>query len=316
MNISKLNEQIDVIDLFICSVSFEERACKTSEVIDVNKVNNALVVYNEDEKDCFESNLMLLSEKWNKNSSSLGVSFKDPSNIADILGGFFESFFKVEKGTILLDCTTFTHEGLLIILRFLDNYKDKFSKLKIVYVCAEEYSFDESNEGLKWLTKGIRSIKTVLGYPGIFVPSKQNHLIVLFGFEVERTIKLIEEMDFDKITLCFGSASDSINTKHYNINKKRHEKLSEFYPNADKLEISLRNPQKTKEIILGHVNTDNYNVVVAPMNNKLSTIGAALAAIKNPKIQLIYTKAKEYNIHAYSKSSNEIYLFDIDINVP
>lgn len=138
-----------------------------------------------------------------------------------------------------------------------------------------------------------------------------NHLIVLFGFELERTIKLIDYLDFDKITLCFGSQSDSINTQHYKINKKRHQELLAIYPNAEKLEISLRDPFKTKEILLEHLKCDKYNIVIAPMNNKLSTIGVALAAMERPEIQLIYSKANEYNIHGYSKPSSMIYLFDL-----
>lgn len=313
IDISKINEQITLVDLFICSASFEERACSISKMIDKHKVVNTLLVFNKDESGCFENNLNILQQEWVCKNNCLGVSFKSPSNIADVLGMFFEKYFETERDTILLDCTTFTHEGLLIILRFLENYKNKFKKLKIVYVCAEEYSFDKTNESEKWLTKGIRNITTVLGYPGIFLPSKRNHLVILFGFELDRTIKLIEKMDFDRITLCFGSEKDSIDTKHYIINKKRHEEIIEIYPNAEKLEVSLRDPIITKDILLNSVDTNAYNVVIAPMNNKLSTIGVALAAINNPAIQLIYSKANEYNVNNYSRASNCIYLFNLEL---
>lgn len=47
------------------------------------------------------------------------------------------------------------------------------------------------------------------------------------------------------------------------------------------------------------------------MNNKLSTIGASLVAIDNPRVQLIYAKAIEYNVIGYSKPMNETYFFQI-----
>lgn len=45
----------------------------------------------------------------------------------------------------------------------------------------------------------------------------------------------------------------------------------------------------------------NMNLVVAPMNSKISTLGAALAARVNPDIQLCYAPAVTYNFENYSK---------------
>ena len=45
------------------------------------------------------------------------------------------------------------------------------------------------------------------------------------------------------------------------------------------------------------------------MNTKLSTLGAALAAVERPEIQLCYARAIEYNESGYSTPSNQVTIF-------
>jgi hypothetical protein len=166
----------------------------------------------------------------------------------------------------------------------------------------------------KWLSKGIKRINSVLGYPGNINPSKENHLVILFGFEEERTLKLIQTLDFNKISLGFGSSEDSINYAHFKINKERHEKLLKIIPNVDNFCFSLREPDIAKNQIYEHISKySNCNTVLAPMNNKLSTTGAALVAFEHPEIQICYAKAKEYNVEGYSSASNMCYLMKLEI---
>ncbi len=313
MNINniEINQQIKSVDLYICSASFESRCLVFTECINKESVSSVAIFYNKDKVDCFANNLQALQQQWGEKATHIPVCYKDASNIADTFSNFFKNNFSSQRGKILLDCTTFTHEGLLIILKYLNEYKSMYEDLNIIYICAEEYSVNTADVNEKWLTKGIKSIKTVLGYPGTSNPSKKNHLIILFGFELDRTIKLIDHMDFDEITLCFGSENDSIKTEHYILNKKRHEELLSLYPNAKKLEISLRDPDKTKQILLDYVKNDPNNIVIAPMNNKISTIGVALATVDNPNIQIIYSIANEYNVTNYSRPSSEIILLKI-----
>jgi hypothetical protein len=45
------------------------------------------------------------------------------------------------------------------------------------------------------------------------------------------------------------------------------------------------------------------------MNTKLSTSGAALAALEADEIQLCYASARHYNIEGYSRPSQECIIF-------
>ena len=63
-----------------------------------------------------------------------------------------------------------------------------------------------------------------------------------------------------------------------------------------------------------NTNLLDTNIVIAPMNNKISTVGASLAAISNENIQLAYAKASLYNTDGYSSPSDNVYFFKINFD--
>ena len=98
------------------------------------------------------------------------------------------------------------------------------------------------------------------------------------------------------------------------INCERHKKLLLRHPEAKEFKFSLIDPMQTKDQILSYIESKNLsdnNIVIAPMNNKISTIGAGLAAITNQNIQLAYAKASIYNTEGYSSPSDNVYFFKI-----
>lgn len=310
--LNTLKYQLNEIDTFICAASFEERCFSLANSIDLTRIKNKVICYNENEIDILGINYDKLSKSF-KESITLKFDSNDPIKIGNSLHDFFYKRENLELGNVLVDTTTFTHEGLLILTKFLNINKGKFSKLTLAYVGASEYSLNESVVEEKWLTKGIKNIRSVLGYPGLLKPTIKNHLVVLFGFESERTRKLIEQFEFDKISLGFGSLKDSINSDHFRINSERHSILLGYYPLAEKFEFSLTDPLETKQNLIEHLSKfKNHNIVVAPMNTKLSTIGAALVAFELPQIQLCYVQASEYNLRGYSKPSEDCYLVNIE----
>lgn len=119
VNNMELNLQIKSVDLYICSASFESRCLAFTEGISKDSINSVAIFYNIDEVNCFDNNLQVLQQQWGERATSIPVSYKDASNIADVFGAFFKNNFSSQRGKVLLDCTTFTHEGLLIILKYL-----------------------------------------------------------------------------------------------------------------------------------------------------------------------------------------------------
>ncbi len=302
------------VDLFICSSSFEER-CFTlaKEVAKDFNPKKSLVFYNENEYQKIIENAKKLGDTLNVNSDDI-IPLNSDKQIHNAIKINEELDLKLKENidTILLDTTTFTHETLLVLFRLLFFKKSCFKNLFISYVGADDYSFNELELSKKWLSKGISEIRTIMGYPGVMSPARDNHLVVLFGFERDRTNSLIDHLQFEKVSLGFGAKTNSISSKHYNLNYERHCELMKKYTNASKFELDLTDPYKAKEDIENYLsNFFEDNIVIAPMNNKLSTIGASLVAIANQRVQLIYAKAIEYNAIGYSKPMDTAYLFKI-----
>ncbi len=220
-------------------------------------------------------------------------------------------FIDPSSKRILIDITTFTHEGLLILFKIISIKRRNIDELLIVYVGAKEYSYNEKEED-KWLSKGIGNIRSVIGYPGLNNPSKFNHLIILFGFESERTSKLIETFESNIVSLGFGSEEGAITKEHHRLNFRRHEELMVHFPNCHKFEFSVSDPFETQKKIIEQINKfPDTNTTVAPMNSKISTIGAALATMINVNIQLCYVTANIYNSF-YSIADTKFHIFKID----
>lgn len=310
INLNELNSKVESVDIFISSASFENRCLSLISSFDRKKIRKGLIFYNKNEEVILSENIEKLKDSFD-NPEVFGLDSDHPVITANTFNEVFSNINeKIE--TLVVDTTTFTHEGLLILIKFLQINQEKFGKIFIGYVGAKEYSTDEIELEKKWLTKGIKNIRSVLGYPGLLKPSQKNHLIILFGFESERTSKLIENFEFDKVSLGFGPENDSISKDHYKINYERHLELLNVYPFAEKFEFSLTDPYEAKKQIVTQIKKfTNYNIVIAPLNNKLSTVGAALTALEIQEVQLCYVKAHQYNLFGYSKSSDSCFFIEL-----
>jgi len=304
-------EELDFDYLFV-SASFEQRSFIIPEII---KNLPTIIFYNNNESSIIKTNATILSTSLeNKNIIELNTddpihNYLEIFNLINIIGSTNKPI------NILLDSTTFTHETLLILIRLINFNSEKINSVYISYVGAREYSTNESDDE-KWLSKGIKEIRTVIGYPGFSDPTKKNHLIILFGFESERTKKIIDEYEFEYVSLGFANIKESIQVNHQKINCDRHTALVKEYK-SDQFEFSLIDSNHVKQQLLDYINLQKFadmNTVIAPMNNKISTIGAGLAAIENPNIQITYAKPNIYNISGYSEPNDDIYFGLLDFN--
>jgi hypothetical protein len=309
--------KVDSIDVFICCSSFEERCLVIPKLAEKFEPKSRVVFYNINEVNEIRANAQKIYLLAERNTELIKLNSNDPiHNYIQIIRLFDEIAVKYPyKPNLVIDTTTFTHETLLVLLRILHLRKDILGEIRVCYVGSKEYSTNTENEEDKWLSKGVDEIRTILGYPGFTDPTKENHLIILFGFEFERTKKIIEEYEFDIITLGFGD--QPIQDNHMIINFERYKRLLYEHPNANEFKFSLRDPIQTKMQLLEYINSEGLkglNTVIAPLNNKLSTIGAGLAAIANEDIQLAYAKATIYNTAGYSIPNEDIYYCKVDFN--
>jgi hypothetical protein len=298
-------------DVFICSASFEGRCRSIADNIDPASLKNALICENEDLVDLVGPNAAYLRSRFANKSVRVPLKLTDPLKIADGILTGLHGIAATEPQNYLVDITTFTRESLLILLRLLRLKLRPIDTVQFVYAVAEDYSLGQRGSN-KWLSKGIAQIRSVLGYPGDPRPTRKFHLVVLAGFEHERAAKLIDTYESALVSVGYGKADQSITPNHHKNNVAFHKKLCDIYRNVESFSFSLTDPIQTKADIEHQISAKpGYNLVVAAMNNKISTVGAALAAFGNSDIQLCYAQPNYYNYECYSSPSNEFYLFEI-----
>lgn len=304
-------------DLFICCCSFETRCLSFLKNIDTEKIGTGLIFYNKDCQEYMVENKEELGNLLGKKGEFVELLHSDPLYTADQMSGALDEFVTCgEIKSILLDITTFTHESLLIIIQLLHL---KFLNINItcIYSNAKEYSSINKVEE-KWLSKGITEIRSVLGYAGSILPAKKTHLILIVGYEYERATSIINELEPNSISLGFGKSDNATTQKNQDANEhyvKLVERMTTNYINIDRFEIKCNNPYETqREIGEKCKKIENANILIVPLNNKISTIGVALAALENDDIQVCYAPAQIYNYYNYSEPGDMCYIFNLLLN--
>ena len=303
------------IDVFICCASYEDRCRSIADVINPESIKHALIAENKNLTFYVGTNAKYLRNKFGESTVDVALDSTDPIKTADNLNrALIESIRDESAVCYLVDVTTFTHEGLLILLRLLRHYLQQPKEVTLIYTGAKEYNPGKSVKDI-WLSKGVDSIRSVLGYPGEILPSKENHLLILVGFEVERASKLIESFEPDIITLGHGKRGTETGPGHHKTNeyfaKLLSQTIAKYGGSVKDFEFSCNDPYATKQALLEHFKTlPDYNHIIAPMNTKPSTIGSALVAIEDEKIQLCYAQASQYNFDNYSSPSDSCYVLN------
>lgn len=308
------------VDLFICSSSFEERCLSIAKNIEIGKINRALILANHKLLEHVGKHKEYLEQLFVNKGTAIDISIEDPLFTADNLDKSIQKFIgQVQVNSILIDITTFTHECLLILLRIL-GIRCSNAKITCVYANALEYSVGEEVKH-KWLSKGIGEVRSVLGFPGNTVPSRKTHLILIVGYEYERAASLIEIIEPNSIALGYGRSASATTEKDKEANEHYIllvEQIASSYADIMRFEIPCNDPYKTRDELQAQIaNVKDMNILIAPMNNKLSTIGAALAAFNNKDVQICYAQAVSYNYSNYSVPGSECYVFNLDLeNIP
>lgn len=247
-------------------------------------------------------------------AESVKTNLSDPINSASVIDKSVDDMLKQDaKVNLLIDITTFTHEHLLFLFKSLYSRKERINSLKCVYASAREYSYDVAG-ARKWLSKGCKEVRSVIGYPGMLYPGADTLLVILVGFEHERASCVINEMSPDALYLGFGS-SDS-------VTNDAHKVPQEIFNNMLTANISIRGDAK-KFVFSASDPTDalmqlrtvidqtpGYNHIVVPMNTKLSTLAVVSLGLHNKDVQLCYAQPDTYNFDSYSQPSEDVCLID------
>lgn len=317
INMSGLADNLSAFPYrLIIGLGFDQRSTEIfRHLIDAPGLNEAIAItnvgWNESNKQAFSVFQEYAKEKgriWGEGSTNI-------LQLADQLTSEIGKFRNDVKTVV--DITSMSHELLAILIALL-NLKDQLKNTVFCYTGAKKYSFNTDADDI-WLSKGVRTIRSVLGFPGEQLPSRPLHLVIPMGFELERAIEVISAYEPAVLSLGFGKRDGSVSQAHFELNSLFFQRLESFVreqqfdgTQLNKFSFSCIDPNDTKKDILDHLaNFPELNTVICPLNTKISTVGIALLCIEQPHIQLCYAQPIEYNTEGYATPDEWVTVFTV-----
>jgi hypothetical protein len=302
-------------DLILVAYSFEPRSSTIVQNLADDYVANLGVVYANAEilklekrsgdADVLDYNEMgyRLAARCNAIRQAKG-SLQKPSVQLESLQGIFarKGFDSDSVKRITVDATAFNRETLLILFGLLDTYFPG-AKKRVVYVSPAKYG--------DWLSAGFQKVRNIIGLAGLQDPSRKTMLVVLYGFEHHRALKALEEYEPSKVLIGSGSKPTEVDFLKRNLEEldKVQMKLALSQQEVDYFQFPADSitacAARLEEVVAPFV--DDFNIVVAPMSTKLSTIASYLLAKNYPQIQISYCVPGEYNIESYSDGAKTVF---------
>jgi hypothetical protein len=299
---SEIKKLVQGFDLFVCSSSFENRCLGIAKNIMLEQFKNIVICHFENNYDEVETHLKQLESLFDDKFTVIELSKNNPLANYDKL---FDEINKPAYLNVLLDISTFTREMFLVIFSLFKQPAFLNKKLTLCYNPSDQYSST-------WLSKGVDNIRSVLGFSGDFSPIKKLLLIVLVGFEAERSQILIDNFEPNLLFIGKAPKNESTNDSIAQINENNFQKLLKTNSNAKEFAFSCKELPLTQEAIrdIAQQYRNEYNIVISPMSNKLSTLAVASVAFEYPEVQICYASPNLYNIKNYSTPSEYIYKID------
>ncbi len=304
-------------DLFISFCSFEKRCLSVIQNIPVDTIKKGVVFVNIEAATETSANLERFMNILRNRGSIKHINLFNPIDVADsiievITGCYTDTKFP----RILVDITSFTHEALLIFLAISKHFLNN-AQIDYAYCNASIYASESEQAAERWLSRGVKEVRSVLGYAGDLKPSQETVLIMMVGYECERAWQVVDSISPEELIITYNDSSGSTDQTNGEANLRYADLLRDlaaYYQNPKQIVIPSNNPFETAaklEEVISNLRP-NVNIIVAPMNNKLATVGAGIVALKRPEIQLCYAPAIYYNTTSYSVEGDVCYLFSLD----
>lgn len=299
-------------DFYFCCASYEDRTMSaTLSLSSAYRTRNAFVYVNEEFLKYGPSAARTtravegLSNALSEKSGSVAVlhgSWLVPAVQVREFRRALSS--RTDRGAVLkitIDATTFNREALIVCAAMLRRHFPQ-CRIRAVYVAPQEHG--------PWLSRGFRVVRNVVGFSGIHQSNQGTVVVVLSGFEGDRTIKTIEEHEPVRVYLGFGDPPTTPSFLERNVTE--HKLV------LDRTDVEeFRFPATTVEgcsAVLSRLIAPlvaDRNVVVAPMSTKLSTLAAFTVAERYPEVQLSYCVPGEYNCREYSSGSSRVFIEEV-----
>ena len=241
--------------------------------------------FNEIMRDNLEY-LKIECQQFNITIEEIKLNYSNPINNYNKIFTLKDAISGLIFKSLLVDITTIPREMIWNILTLC---AQNTSSIDLIYHKPSSYD--------SWLCKNFEKPLLQIGHSGISRFGKQTALIIITGFEVERTRQLINHFEPDIVYLCVQVGEQFENTKR-NIESHRtfcSPNLIEFCE-IDSYDIQLGT--NTVNNIVDKL--QGYNIIISSQGPKTSSVIAYNAFIRKTNIGLVYVPSKDININ-YSK---------------
>lgn len=309
-SVSAINGEKD--SLFIMCPSYEGRSVAVAEQISPNYLVDHVVLFASVEyadKGKFPVHLQRSRRALQKvcRSDPVTIDFRMDHPIQPMVE--FESLCRqwhessrIENITV--DVSTFPRQELLVLLRVLESLPDVRS-IRLFYTEPREYGTEIPGG---WLTRGVKSVRTVPGFGGIQQPGKKKLLLMFLGHEDERAAITWKRHQPETTVTIFPDPNyrRELNGIVEKTHKLLFTKLAAARIHAP---VSARGIEEAQSAVLDLWKEfeKTHFLVVAPLGTKLQTLGVYRAAKLKNEIQITYAVPSVYNFNAYSQGIGTIW---------
>ncbi len=299
---------------FLVGLGFDHRCLAVLSKSPRDRFSEIIGVSNAGWGDQNQKNIEEFGRLAGSECSVVGQGATSVIEVADQLSQRVAAVFAHPTSKLLVDITSLSHELLVLLLGMLHEIGG-LNRTSLIYVGAAAYSTNTGPHAM-WLSRGVKDVRSVLGFPGTMLPSRKLHLIILTGFEVERASEVILRYEPASMSIGLGAKNQSISESHHSKNREFFDGITAFASSQDygtdevfQFSFSCISPSETRDQLVAHINElggfSQKNLVVCPLNTKLSTVGVVLAALEHPEIQICYAEPEEYNTEGYALPGDE-----------
>jgi hypothetical protein len=307
-----LSEQLKGSIALVSCLSFEERSLSVVKAAMSAGLRRWLVIVNED----IETDITSIRDEAEAIAAKAGLeieymwaSKKNPLLLVDALINLSEKALPNEQYYWIADITTMTHEMLLILVAAVDEGVTPWKNLQLVYNVAGAYSGDDTpNE--KWISRGIHEVRSVIGYPGAWSPGEQTVLVALPGFDSDRMRQMVEEIEPDQLIVGIACPVGERHAWSEDKNRGIAEQLLETRKGAT-FDYPALDPLGAIDAVLNALQDATGNVLLAPLNSKISTAALGVLVRRKPEWQICYAPAFIYNLK-YATPSDRFLTCSLD----
>lgn len=187
---------------------------------------------------------------------------------------------------IEMDISTMPRHLIWTLLFFI---KGKNKSIKYHYSKPSSYSND-------WLSREPDTPRLLLKHSGIIKFGVPTALVILTGFDAERTLQLINFYE-PKLTLLGIQKGSQFNNESRN-NEEKHLLECKGLTECISFEIDAYSGDNGYSTLYSEINKlEDYNIIASSLGPKLTSLSLYKYYLANSNIALSYVPCKEYNLN-------------------